>query len=80
MITLVAPSAQPEAAYLPEWPANAKVGYVVTPLGGEGRRVRVAVTEDGCLEIEGVGTYAIVETVPVAERRSGLAALHAGRI
>ncbi len=64
---------------LDTWPANTKVGYVVTSMGG-GREMRVAVTADGTLEIEGIGAYRIVETVPVAERRAGLRALAEGRI
>ncbi len=59
----------PPPSKLADWPANALVGYVVTPLGG-GAAVRVTVTRDGTLEIEGIGAYAIAETVAVAERRA----------
>ncbi len=73
-------SAASSDTYLPDWPAGTKVGYVVGAPGGEGRRLRVAITQHGTLEIEGIGTYDVIEEVPVAERRAGLAALHSGRI
>ena len=56
---------------LAEWPAGAEVGYVVTPLGG-GRAIRVSVNRNGTLEVEGIGTYAIAETVRIAELRAAL--------
>ncbi len=65
---------------LADFPAGTKVGYVVCAPGGEGRRLRVSVTQHGTLEVEGVGTYDILEETPVAERRAGLAALRRGRI
>ena len=58
----------PPPSRLADWPENALVGYVVTPLGG-GPAARVTITRDGTLEIDGIGAYAIAETVPVAELR-----------
>jgi len=58
----------PSPSKLSDWPANAQVGYIVTPLGG-GPAARVTVTSHGTLEIEGIGAYAIAETVQVAELR-----------
>ncbi len=69
-----------DTTHLPDWPAGTKTGLVVCAPGGEGRRLRVAITQHGTLEIEGIGTYEVVEEVPVAERRAGLAALRAGRV
>jgi hypothetical protein len=60
---------------LPSWPRNARVGDVVRR--SDGRELRVVVTTDGNLAVEGVGAYAIVETVRVAERRPGARALAA---
>jgi hypothetical protein len=80
MPVTVAPAVPADTADLTSWPAATKVGYVVCAPGGEGRRLRVAVTQQGTLEVEGVGTYDILEEVPVAERRAGLAALRSGSI
>jgi hypothetical protein len=80
MPVTIAPAVPADTADLTRWPAATKVGYVVCVPGGEGRRLRVAVTQHGTLEVEGVGTYDILEEVPVAERRAGLAALRSGRI
>jgi len=63
---------------LPMWPENAKLGYVVRRI--DGRQMRVVVTTDGHLAFDDVGTFEIVDTVRVAEIRSGLRALASGRI
>ncbi len=80
MPVALASAAPADTTHLSDWPVGTKVGYVVCAPGGEGRRLRVAITEHGTLEVEGVGTYEVLEEVPVFERRAGLAALHAGRI
>jgi hypothetical protein len=63
---------------LDRWPADTRLGYVVR--GADGIRRDVAVGLGGTFEVEGLGSFEIVEEVRVAERRAGLEALRDGRI
>jgi hypothetical protein len=63
---------------LESWPARARTGYVLRATDGTRRCVVVGI--DGTLDVEGVGTFEIVEEVRVAERRAGLAARRSRRI
>ena len=63
---------------LDRWPSHTRVGFVVR--GADGVSRDVAVGLGGVLEIEGLGSFEILEEVRVAERRAGLEALRDGRI
>jgi hypothetical protein len=70
--------ARTTGASLDDWPATAKVGYVVRD--GDGAERRIAVTTDGRVHVEGGDSFAIVEEIRVLERRAGLRAMGSGRI